>query len=162
MKSKNFIRVINNNRGIIKSLCKVYYRSQEDQQDVFQDIILQLWKSFHTYRGASEISTWIYRVTLNTILNKVRKERKAVVLEPIATDHLDLTSNAPDDNLELLTLLIRSLKDIDKSIVVLYLEGYRHKEIAEILNLTPTNVATRFNRVKSELKTKFNRMSHAS
>jgi RNA polymerase sigma-70 factor (ECF subfamily) len=70
------------------------------------------------------------------------------------------TANA-DDNLELLYILIQSLKDIDKAIVVLYMEGYQNKEIAEILKMSPTNVATRFNRLKSELK-KFNTKPHAA
>lgn len=68
LKKRNFIQIINENRGTIRSLCKIYFRSNEDQKDAFQDIILQLWKSFDTFRGESEITTWIYRVSLNTIL----------------------------------------------------------------------------------------------
>jgi RNA polymerase sigma-70 factor (ECF subfamily) len=76
LQKQNFIRIIDSNQGIIKSLCKVYYISPEDQKDAFQDIILRLWKSFETFRGESEISTWIYRVSLNTLLSKARKEKK--------------------------------------------------------------------------------------
>lgn len=74
---RHFIQTINDNKGTIKSLCKVYYAHSEDQKDAFQDIILQLWKSFDTFRGKSKISTWVYRVSLNTILNKKRKDRKS-------------------------------------------------------------------------------------
>ena len=65
---QNFIQIISGSLGIIKSLCRAYYASYEDQKDAYQDIILQLWKSFDTFRGESELSTWIYRVSLNTLL----------------------------------------------------------------------------------------------
>ena len=162
LKKQNFIQVINENRGAIRSLCKIYYGSNEDQKDAFQDIILQLWKSFDTFRGESEISTWIYRVSLNTILSKIKREKKSVRVEPIDTHHFHLSNAKADDHVELLFMIIQSLKDIDKAIVVLHLEGYQNKEIAEILNISPTNVSTRFNRVKSQLKMKFNKEYHAS
>ncbi len=161
LKKQNFIQIINENRGTIRSLCKIYYGSYEDQKDAFQDIILQLWKSFDTFRGESEISTWIYRVSLNTILTKIKKEKKLVTVEPIDLHHLYISNAKADDNVELLFVIIQSLRDIDKAIVVLHLEGYQNKEIAEILNISPTNVSTRFNRVKSQLKMKFNNEYHA-
>lgn len=161
-KKQSFIQTINDNRGIIRSLCKVYYRSNEDQKDAFQDIILQLWKSFDTFLGKSKISTWIYRVGLNTILTKRRGDEKSISVEPIDTLHQNVCTGKADDNLELLYIIIQALKDIDKAIVVLYLEGYQSKEIAEILKMSPTNVTTRFNRLKSELKIKFNNKSHAT
>lgn len=155
LKKQNFIRIISGNQGIVKSLCKAYYTSYEDQRDAYQDIILQLWKSLDTFRGESELSTWIYRVSLNTLLSKVRKERNKIITEPLLISDL-ITSNAmADDDRELLSVVIHSLKDVDKAIVILYLEGYKNKEISQILDITPTNVSTRLNRVKTELKTKF-------
>lgn len=162
LKKQNFIQIINENKGAIRSLCKVYFASNEDQKDAFQDIILQLWKSFTTFRGASKISTWIYRVSLNSILNKIRKEKKSVTAEPIDSPHLYISNAKADDHVELLAIILRSLKDIDKAIVVLYLEGYTNKEIAEMLKMTATNVSTRFNRLKSQLKMKFNSKSHVT
>lgn len=162
MEKHHFIQIINSNRGTIRSLCKVYYTGSEDQKDAFQDIILQLWKSFHTFRGESEISTWIYSVSFNTIINKIRRDKKSVTGEPINKSHLYISHARADDNIELLSIIIQSLKEIDKAIVILYLEGYRNREIADILKLTPTNVATRFNRVKSQLKMKFNNESYVA
>ena len=159
---RNFIQIINKNRGLIRSLCKIYFSSSEDQKDAFQDIILQLWKSFDTFRGESEIGTWIYRVCLNTILGKIKKEKKSVPVEPIDVHHFYISNAKADDNTELLPIIIQSLKDIDKAIMVLHLEGYQNREIADILNISPTNVGTRFNRVKSQLKMKFNNEYHAS
>jgi RNA polymerase sigma-70 factor, ECF subfamily len=72
LRKQDFILVINGNQGIVRSLCKAYYTSYEDQRDAYQDIILQLWKSFDTFRGESQLSTWIYRVSLNTLLTSQR------------------------------------------------------------------------------------------
>ena len=162
LRKQIFIQILNKNRGIIRSLCKIYFGSYEDQKDAFQDIILQLWRSFDTFRGESEISTWIYRVSLNTIFTKIKKEKKSVTTEPLGLHHQDISNAKADDNFELLLIILQSLKDIDKAIVVLHLEGYQNKEIAEILSISPTNVGTRFNRVKSQLKMKFNNEYHVS
>lgn len=152
---RNFVQIINSNQGIIKSLCKAYYKNSEDQKDAFQDITLQLWKSFDSFRGESEISTWIYRVSLNAILSKVKKEQKGISTEPLDTLGTPLFAASADDEMELLNMIIQQLKNIDKAIVILYLEGYKNKEIADVLNLTPTNVSTRINRIKAELKTRY-------
>lgn len=160
IRRKNFIELINNKQGIIRSLCKAYYTGYEDQRDAFQDIILQLWKSFDTFRGASELSTWIYSVSLHTLLSKVRKEKNKIVTEPLVTADYHAYTTMADDDRELLQRVIHSLKDVDKAIVILILEGYKNKEIAHILNITPTNVSTRLNRVKEELKDKFKHHHH--
>lgn len=140
----------------------MYYASSEDQKDAFQDIVLQLWKSFDTFQGQSEISTWIYRVGLNTLLSKKRKEQPDYSIASIEGYHQQFQWARADDDLELLHLAIQSLKDVDKAIIVLHLEGYRNKEIAKMLALSPTNVATRFNRIKTQLKLKFNSYTHAT
>lgn len=156
LQKQNFIQVISCNQGIVKSLCKAYYTSHEDQKDAFQDIILQLWKSYNTFRGESEVSTWIYRVSLNTLISKVRKDRNKIITESLITSVQTITPVAmADGDRELLSFVIQSLKDVDKAIVILYLEGYKNKEISKMLSLTPTNVSTRINRVKTELRAKF-------
>lgn len=160
MQKHNFIQIVESNQGIIRSLCKVYYPGVEDQKDVFQDIVLQLWKSFESFRGESKISTWIYKVSLNTILTKVRNEERKIVTESIVSSELSFSNAMADDEVELLHRVIQSLKELDKAIVILFLEGYKNKEIAQILNVTTTNVSTRLNRVKAELKAKFKNQHH--
>ena len=150
---QDFIRIINDHQGIVRSLCKAYYTSHDDQKDAYQDIILQLWKSFDTFRGESQLSTWIYRVSLNTLLTKVRNERNKVIAEPISDQVAPMMM--ADDDRELLGMVLQSLKDVDKAIVILYLEGYKNKEISQMLDITPTNISTRLNRVRTELKAKF-------
>jgi RNA polymerase sigma-70 factor (ECF subfamily) len=159
---ENFLQAIDKHQGIVKSLCKIYYPCQDDRRDAEQDIILQLWKSFDSFRGASEISTWIYKVSLNTILGKVKKEQRRPQSETINTSHENRA--APhgncDDDLQLLNQVIQSLMELDKAIVILYLEGYKSKETGELLGLSQSNVTTRMNRIKMELKSKFNTYSH--
>jgi RNA polymerase sigma-70 factor, ECF subfamily len=155
LQKHNFICVIDANRGIIKSLCRAYYTTLDDQKDAFQDIVLQLWKSFDTFRGESEISTWIYRVSLNTLLSKLKKEKKKIATESIGVSELSISTAMANGDVELLLMVIQSLKDQDKAIVILYLDGYKNQEISQILNLTVTNVSTRLNRVRTELKAKF-------
>ncbi|MBL6449623.1 RNA polymerase sigma factor [Fulvivirga sp. 29W222] len=152
---RKFLQIIEANQGVIKSLCRAYYMNAEDQQDVFQDIVLQLWKSFKTFRGESKISTWIYRVSLNTILVKVRNEKRKIATESISSSALTFPNAKVDDDTELLSIVLQSLKDLDKAMIILYLEGYKNKEISEILSLTPTNVSTRLSRVRAALKAKF-------
>jgi len=106
------------------------------------------------------LSTWIYRVNLNTLLTKVRKERNKIITEPLLISDLVTPHAMADDDRELLSIVIQCLKDVDKAIVILYLEGYKNREISQILDLSPTNVSTRLNRVKTELKAKFKSHRH--
>jgi RNA polymerase sigma-70 factor (ECF subfamily) len=157
---QNFVQIITSNHGIIRSLCKVYCPGYENQKDAFQDIVLQLWKSFDTFRGESEISTWIYRVSLNTLLTRVRKDKNTIITEPLLKEDPIVPVAMADDDRELLNVVIQSLKDLDKAIVILLLEGYKNKEISQILDITPTLVSTRLNRVKTELQAKFKNHHH--
>ncbi len=153
-KKQNFLGIIEGNQGIIKSLCSAYYQSNEDRKDAFQDVVLQLWKSFDTFRGQSEISTWIYRVSLNTLLTKVRKEKTRVAMDHLDSAQLPPVVTGVDGDIELLHIVIQSLKPADRAIVILYLEGYKNKEISHILNLTATNISTRLTRIRAELRAK--------
>lgn len=162
MGKQEFIQIVNTNRGIIRSLCKAYYTGTEDQKDAFQDVVLQLWKSFDSFRGESAVKTWIYSVSLKTILTGIRKRKKSVLTEPVEHQHTYVSTSGADDNIELLAIILKSLQEMDKAILLLRLEGYRNKEIAEMLSLSPTNISTRFNRLKTELKKKFNNKPHAT
>ena len=149
-------------QGIVNNLCRIYYKNSDDQRDTRQDIILQLWKSFTAFRGEAHIGTWIYRVSLNTILTKLRKEKRQlprVSLDP-GCDVSNGRAVSADDDVQLLHTIIASLREVDKAIVILHLEGYKNREIAKFLGLTATNISTRMNRIKSVIKAKFNIESH--
>lgn len=148
-----FLELIEKYQGITTSLCHAYYASPEDRKDVRQEIILQLWKSFGTFKGESKISTWIYRVSLNTILSRRRKENRRPNKDLLSLSQLDEKNGSfYDDHDQLFEYLICRLKDEDKAIFILQLEGYRNNEIASILGLTITNVSTRLHRIKSSLR----------
>lgn len=159
---KDFLRIIDQNQAIINSLCAIYFRTVDDHNDTRQDIILQLWKSFPSFRGQSKVSTWIYRVSLNTILNKIKIEKRElqkISIDPVHEYKL-ISSRNFDDDIEQLKQMIQSLRELDKAIVILHLEGYKNKEIAPMLGLSPSNISTRLNRIKTELKTKFRIINH--
>ena len=155
---RDFIRTIQDHTGIINGICKMYFPKCDDLKDARQDIILQLWRSFPTFRGESKISTWIYRVALNTILTKRKKDYNLGANEPLSQLHLDHISSGADvsaDITEEFAWLVSTLEDCDRAIIILLAEGYSNKEIAVILDLTATNISTRLNRVKHKLKDRY-------
>lgn len=154
--TEEFLKITDQFQGIITNLCRAYYTSLEDRRDARQDIILQLWKSFKTFKGESSISTWIYRVSLNTILNKRRKEAKRVDKESIHVLRNTIAAKVGfNDTNQLLEHLLNSLKYEDKAIFILKLEGYGNQEIADLLGLSTTNVSTKIYRIKNTLKKKY-------
>jgi len=154
----DFIRIVREHQGIINSICKLYYTDGEDIKDARQDIILQLWKSIATFRNDAKLSTWIYSVSLHTVLSKVKKERKNSSHEPLTDLHPDaypVSAFYESEDVQQLLLFIGRLEAQDKAIMILHLEGYSNKEIAASLKLTATNVSTRMSRIKTKLKEDF-------
>lgn len=161
LQKQTFLQLIDENKGIIRSLCKSFYPIAEDQNDAFQDIVLQLWKTKDSFRADAGMNTWIYRISLNTLLSKKRQEKKFIETNSLEQSNLFISESYVNDDLELLQLVIHSLRDVDKAIVTLFLEGYKNKEIAQILGLSASNVGTRLNRITSSLKRKFQNHSYA-
>lgn len=158
---KRFVSVIQENQRVINSLCRIYYSADEDRKDARQDVLLQLWKSFPSFRNEAQVSTWIYRVALNTILSKNKKEDKNIATEPFPVNLENHSSNInADDEVQHFQQVIQLLSAIEKAVVILYLEGYNHREIAATLNLTETNISTRFNRIKTRLRKMYKMHQH--
>ena len=149
-----FVKLIKEYQRLINSLCNIYFASEEDRKDGRQDIILQLWRAYPTFRNEAKISTWIYKVALNTILSKNRKDKRRISTTSLSSyDFSDVATPVfADDEVQHLQQAINMLQDLDKAIVILYLEGYSHREIAAILFLTETNISTRFSRIKIQLQ----------
>ena len=145
-----FVRRIFPHQGLIRSLCCVYFPQREDQEDAFQDVLLQLWKAYPTFREESSLATWVYKVALNTLLNKVKKARRV----PIHADLKEFKHGYTEENesVALVQFALNQLSPSDRALMVLYLEGYQYREIAAIRALTPTNVSTRLSRIKHQLK----------
>lgn len=154
---KTFIDMINTHRGLIYKVCNLYCDTQEDKKDLFQEIVLQLWKSFAGFRNESLLSTWMYRVALNTAISNFRKEkrkpeRKSISVAEFQIPDMDERSNETE-NLGLLSQAIAQLTEIEKAIIMLYLDEKSYDEISEIIGITKSNVGVRLNRIKAKLET---------
>ena len=142
--------------GIIIKICRAYTDSQEDFEDYYQEVCLQIWKSKDNFRGDSQWSTWIYRLSLNICLTLIRKKKKA--RQHYSTDtiseHEASEKNAAfsNEDLSLLYKAIKQLSKIDRAVILLYLEEKPNKEIAEIIGTNPNNIGVRINRIKERLK----------
>lgn len=144
--------------GIIIKICRAYTDSNEDFEDYYQEVCLQIWKSKDRFQGQSEWSTWVYRLTLNVCLTLMRKDK-----EQKSYESNELTSgdqkeeNAPsisDESLNQLYDSIRELSEIDRAVILLYLEEKSYQEIAQIMGTNPNNIGVRIKRIKERLKKK--------
>ncbi len=155
-----FLLVIETNKGIIYKVANTYCKDTEDRKDLVQDIVLKLWKSFDSYDEHFKHSTWIYRIALNTAISFYRKERTRKEITNPFSESLFNVANFRDDkqiaeSTFFLNRFISELKELDKALMLLYLEEKSHKEMAEIIGITETNVATKIGRIKNILKQRF-------
>lgn len=150
----DFISIIRGNEGLIYKVAKLYTNNKEDEQDLYQDIIYQLWKSFESFRNESKITTWMYRIALNTsiaYLNKEKRKRKHSAIDEVFTNAITDTDTAEEERIEILYAHVRNLNPVEKAIVLLYLEGRSYEEISGITGLSVSNVGTRLGRIKQKL-----------
>jgi RNA polymerase sigma factor (sigma-70 family) len=159
-KSDIFLSVVQTNKGIIYKVANSYCNNAEDRKDLVQEIIVQLWKSFDNYSNQYKYSTWIYRIALNVSISFYRKEnRRNQVSNPLSDGILHFVdTNVTDELAEKISVLqqfISELKELDKALMLLYLGEKSQKEIAEIVGISETNVATKIGRIKGILKQKF-------
>lgn len=153
--SRDFIDSIQKNEGIIFKLVRIYADQNEDQKDLYQEIVYQLWKSFHSFQGKAKISTWIYKVALNTSLayiNLKKKHSKTISIQDTRIQFEEKQDNQIEEKINEMYHHIKQLNEMDRAIVFLFLEGKSYDEIAEIMGLTVTNIGTRLNRIKLKLK----------
>jgi RNA polymerase sigma factor (sigma-70 family) len=151
---REFTEQLNQCRGIIYKVIRLYVNNAEDEKDLFQEIVFQAWKSYPRFDGRSKFSTWLYRVSLNTVLTFKRRPAPVDRIE-----NLERVAGANDPHekreaTEALYLAIRALSEIDRMIVTLHLDGYENEEIADISGLSKNNVAVRLHRTKETLTKK--------
>jgi len=159
-KDHEFIRLIKENKGIIYKICNSYCADKDDRDDLAQEIIYNLWKSFGKFNTEFKFSTWMYRIALNVAISFYRQEKKfknhnSISEGLIVFEDDSEPKNEVENNLQLLQQFINELKEIDRAIILLYLDDRSHREMAEITGFTETNVATKINRIKEKLKSKF-------
>jgi len=153
-RNKNeFIALIEENRGIIHKISLMYTSINEDKEDLYQEICMQLWRSYGNYKGESKFSTWLYRVALNTAISTIRKKKKfieTVQLEPEMHYHVKDTNMST--NTKNLFKAVYMLNKIDRAIILLWLEKKKYNEICEITGLSRSAVSVRLVRIKNRLK----------
>jgi RNA polymerase sigma factor (sigma-70 family) len=155
-----FLKLLEAHKLIIYKICNSYCKNAGDRDDLAQEISYQLWRSFTHFDGRVKFSTWMYRVALNVAITFYRKSIKNVSIIQFAEP-----PNEPEDvredntelerNIKTLQQFISELKELDKALMILYLEEKKYGEIAEILGISETNVATRISRIKEKLKQQF-------
>jgi RNA polymerase sigma-70 factor (ECF subfamily) len=152
---KEFINLINAHQGLIHKVCYMYENDPDVRNDLFQEIVLQLWKSYRTFRGEAKITTWMYRIALNTAISGFRKQTRHVKTEDLKELHLNISDQWGDDQEEAiyrLRLAIRQLSEIERAVMVMALEEVPYEEIAETMGITQNNVRVRMNRIREKLK----------
>ncbi|WP_205499926.1 RNA polymerase sigma factor [Rufibacter psychrotolerans] len=154
-----FLELLETDKERIFRICRSYAQDPEQAQDLFQETVLQIWKSLPTFRGQAQVRTWVYRVTLNVCLQarhkSQREKRQTVRLEGVQFQNLPQAPAEPDqaEQLQALHACIQKLNDTDRSLVLLYLEDLPYKEIAAVTGLTENHVAVKMKRIREKLFT---------
>ena len=153
--NERFITLLEINIGIILKISKAYTNTAQDREDLINDIAFEMWKAFPNFKGKSKISTWVYRIALNTSMNYKRNSRRKKDFIQSAIELSNIEQAIDIDNNPLIEMLydcITELDEFSKAIILLYLDGYKHDEIAEITGISRTNVGTRISRIKEQLR----------
>lgn len=153
---EKFINLINQHQGLIYKVCLMYEHDKDARNDLFQEIVLQLWKSFSSFRGEAKITTWMYRIALNTAISGYRKQTRNVKTEDLQEMHFNISENYGGDereeDLQKLQWAIRQLSEIERAMIMMALEEVPYEDIAETIGITQNNVRVRMNRIREKLK----------
>jgi RNA polymerase sigma-70 factor (ECF subfamily) len=153
---QEFIDQVMDAQGIVHKVCGMYCDDEEDRKDLFQEILINLWKSYPSFRGDSKFSTWMYRVSLNVAIQRLRKtnKKKEDVTLPIDFDEIanPPEESLPGNELQMMHTAINKLSDVEKAIVMLYLEEKGNEEIAEIMGISQNYVRVKMTRIREKLK----------
>lgn len=152
-----FLSLLEEHKKILYKVSSAYCRNPADRQDLVQEIVVQLWRSFDRYDDSYRFSTWMYRIALNVAISfsrsEARRTRNTVPAEVSLLEIADERESAvPDENLQLLQQLLAQLDELDRALMILYLDGNRYDAIAEVLGISETNVGTKIGRIKQKLR----------
>jgi RNA polymerase sigma factor (sigma-70 family) len=152
---KEFLALIEKHKGLLHKVSRMYMDEPEDREDLFQEIVLQLWKSYGTFRGESQISTWMYRVAVNSALTFFKKEKKKpdnIRMHPEMDLKDDNDEMHRETQLDYFYKAVQLLNPVEKALIFLFLEGQSHKEIGQNLGITEVNARVKLNRTKDKLQ----------
>ena len=153
MDEQHFLALIQEHQGIIHKICRLYRDGKEDREDLFQEITYQLWKSFPSFKGEAKISTWMYRIGLNTAIASFRKKKLDVEYQLVLPDLPDHEVNEEYEiRQERLFAALKQLNESEKAIITLYLDELSYRQIAEIIGINENNVGVKLNRIKFKIQ----------
>ena len=159
-----FQDIIEQHKGILFKVARAYCQNEEDRQDLIQEMMIQIWQSVHKYNDQFKISTWLYRISLNVAISFYRKNttraNRYTILKEQMTEIPTEEKAETEQQLNLLEQFISELKELDKALIILFLEDKSHTEIAEILGMSVSNVGTKIGRIKDKLKTRFSQLKY--
>ncbi|MCA6067369.1 RNA polymerase sigma factor [Chryseobacterium sp. RG1] len=151
-----FLRLINQHKGILYKASRIYADSIEDREDLQQEIMIQLWKSYQTFKGNSEFSTWMYRVAINTAITFFKKEKQRTNHHTDTPHHFEFQNEeynpSKDKQLEIFYKAVQELKPLEKAIIFYFMEGLSHKEIGNNMGLSEGNARVKLNRTKEKIQ----------
>ena len=151
-----FVLQLEENQNLIHKICRLYTNNSDEHKDLFQEITIQLWKAYPSFKGNSKFSTWMYRVGINTAITLFRKNSRRVNTtswDQYAFKISDIEYDREEDKkISILYQAVKQLNDIEKALVFLYLEDKNYAEISEMMGITEVNARVKMNRVKSKLK----------
>ncbi|WP_040299693.1 RNA polymerase sigma factor [Arcticibacter svalbardensis] len=151
---EQFSLLIANHQGLIFKVCNMYCNNKEDKEDLFQDIVLQLWRSFPSFKGDAKVSTWMYRIAINNAITRLRKETKREKFSGLNDEAFEVMveENAIDEKALMMYEAIKKLTEVERALSMLYLDNCSYKEIAEVMGLSETNVGFKLNKIKAKLR----------
>jgi len=158
-KQQQFQKLIEQHKGILFKVARTYCQQEEDRQDLIQEIRIQIWRSLDKYNDKYQISTWLYRISLNVAISFYRKNAKryenTISLNEQVLEIKETESSENEEKLKQLKSFIYKLNDLDKALILLYLENKSHTEIADVLGISKSNVGTKIGRIKEKMKKQF-------
>lgn len=153
-----FTRMVKEYRKTVYTVCYFFSKDTEEVNDLYQEILINLWKGFPNYRGESSLKTWIWRVSLNTCSNQERKKKSRIQTVPLSID-IDLYNDedAGSRQIQMLYDRINRLDVFDRAIILLWLENMTYQDIADVVGISVSNITTRLFRIKEQLKSMSNK-----
>ncbi len=152
-----FVELIKIHQGIVHKVCGMYRRDPDDRKDLFQEIVIQLWKAFPKFRQEAKVSTWIYQIALNVAISDFRKESRKPIRVELSETFANISDNQYDysfeEKLKVLYQAIDQLSEVEKAIMMLYFEEKSNEEIAEIIGISQNNVRVKMTRIREKLRT---------
>ncbi len=151
---EQFSILIADHQGLIFKVCNMYCNSKEDKEDLFQDIVLQLWRAYPSFKGDAKVSTWMYRIAINNAITRLRKETKREKHISLDDEAFQVATedNQINENAAAMYEAIKKLSEVEKALTILYMDNCSYKEIAEITGLSESNVGFKLNKIKTKLR----------